>query len=137
MIIINQVINKHQKFIRFLFLGALNSAFGYGLFSFFVFLGLHYSLAALLATILGVCFNFFTTGKFVFDALQKKYIFRFLLVYFLLYILNVLFLKILLKNGLNEYTSGFILLPAMAILGYVLQSKFTFKSPVLGQNQGR
>ncbi|WP_084442217.1 GtrA family protein [Termitidicoccus mucosus] len=55
------------RLIKFLLVGVLNTLVGYGLFCFFVFTGLHYSFAVLIATILGVLFNFQSTRKLVFN----------------------------------------------------------------------
>ena len=51
------------KLVRFLLVGVMNAVFGYGCFAGFLYLGLHYSMALLLATILGVLFNLY--GRFV------------------------------------------------------------------------
>jgi putative flippase GtrA len=59
------LIKKH-KFARFLLVGALNTLFGYFLYGSLILIGINYKLAALLATIQGVLFNFQTTGRLVF-----------------------------------------------------------------------
>ena len=59
------LIKKH-KFVRFLLVGVLNTLFGYFSFATLIIIGLDYKLAALLATIIGVLFNFQTTGRLVF-----------------------------------------------------------------------
>ena len=51
---------------RFLATGALNTAFGYGLYALFVALGMPYLPALATATVLGVVFNYFTFGKITF-----------------------------------------------------------------------
>ncbi|MCU7242422.1 MAG: GtrA family protein [Microcystis aeruginosa WS75] len=58
------LIKKH-KFARFLLVGVLNTIFGYFLYGTLILIGLDYKLAVLLATILGVLFNFQTTGRLV------------------------------------------------------------------------
>ena len=120
---------RHARLIRFLVVGVLNSLVGYGLFSLFIYLGLHYSLASLVATILSVCFNFMSTGKLVFKQFGKTQAVRFALVYAFLYGLNILFLGGLLKTGMSEYLGGFILIPVMAAFAYVLHARFTFRIP--------
>ena len=57
---------KKRKFVRFLLVGVLNTLFGYFSFATLIIIGLDYKLAALLATIIGVLFNFQTTGRLVF-----------------------------------------------------------------------
>ena len=124
---------QKARFFRFLLVGILNAAVGYGLFALFIYLGLHYSLANLVATILAVCFNFISTGKLVFK--QKgsgsATAVRFALVYALLYGVNVLLLSVLLITGITEYLAGLLLIPVSAGLAYILHSQFTFRSPKL------
>ena len=87
------LIKKH-KFVRFLLVGVINTLFGYFSFATLILIGLDYKLAALLATILGVLFNFQTTGRLVFGSKNNKLIFRFVLVYVVTFLLNVEALRI-------------------------------------------
>ena len=59
------LIKKH-KFAKFLLVGVLNTLFGYFLYGSLILIGLDYKYAVLLATIIGVLFNFQTTGRLVF-----------------------------------------------------------------------
>jgi putative flippase GtrA len=116
-----------RRFIVFLFVGVLNTAFGYGLFALFIFFGLHYTLAVLFSTILGVLFNFKTIGAIVFKNGSNKLIMRFIAVYALLYLLNISGLKVLDMAGItNKYISGGILLLPLAMLSFLLNKKFVF-----------
>ena len=117
-----------NQFIRFLFIGGVNTLFGYGVFSLLLFLGLHYSLAALLSTILGILFNFKTTGVIVFNSRNNSLIFKFFGVYGVVYVLNVLGLYLFSLVGISAYISGAILILPMACVSFVLNKKFVFKS---------
>ena len=55
-----------NKFTKYLFVGILNTVFGYSLFALLIFINLHYTLASLLATIAGVLFNFKTMALRIF-----------------------------------------------------------------------
>ncbi len=92
-----------NKLLRFLFVGALNTAFGYFLFLFFIWIGLHYTLSLLFSQIIGVLFNYKTTGYLVFEYKSNKLILQFFLVYGFVYLFNVLELYLLGKSGLYEY----------------------------------
>lgn len=116
-----------QPFIRFLLVGGINTLFGYGLFAFFIYLHLHYSVASLLSTVIGVLFNFKTTGKLVFKSSDNRLIVRFFAVYGMVYAVNVLFLKGFKWFGLNLYIAGAILILPLAILSYILNRRFVFK----------
>lgn len=116
----------NNRFARFLLVGGLNTLFGYSIFSFFIFINFHYSIAALSATITGVIFNFLTTGHLVFQNRSKRLIGRFIIVYALLYGLNVLGLRMLALLGTNSYVSGAIMLFPIACLGFILFRTFVF-----------
>lgn len=123
---ISAVPERHQRLVRFLATGALNTAFGYCCFVVLIYTGLHYTLAVFIGTILGVIFNFFTTGKLVFDMTDHRRLPRFLGVYAILYVVNVLWLKLMTILGVDLYLGGAIALPPMAGLSYLLNSRLVF-----------
>lgn len=114
------------KFVRFILVGGLNTLFGYGLYALLIFIGLHYSLASLLGTILGVLFNFKTTGVIVFKSRDNKLIFKFFAVYGVIYLINLLGLYIFDLLVLDAYLAGAMLLLPMAVLAYWLNKKLVF-----------
>ena len=117
----------NRQFVRFLMIGAVNTAFGYSIFALFIFFGLHYALASLLATILGVLFNFKTTGRWVFNNRQNSLLGKFFLVYAVVYGCNVGLLKILDEFSISMYVAGAVVLLPMAVLSYVLNKRFVFE----------
>ncbi len=121
-------LNISYRFVKFLFVGVINTVFGYSVFALFNFLGFHYSLSTFLATVLGILFNFKTTGCLVFKNADNKLIFRFLLVYGFTYLLTVLFLGAFERINMdNMYLNYAILLPFNALISYFLMKKFVFK----------
>jgi putative flippase GtrA len=119
---------RNNKFIKFLFVGIINTIVGYVFFALFLYLGLRYPNAVLLSTILGVLFNFKSIGKLVFDSHNNKLIFRFVLVYVVIYFLNVFGLWIFKTLGFNNmYINGFVLLAPLAIVSFILNKKFVFE----------
>lgn len=115
-----------SKFIRFLLVGGLNTAFGYFIYSLFLFFGFHYALASLFGTVFGILFNFKTTGVLVFQNKKNSLIFSFFAVYVFLYGLNVIGLKIFDYFNINLYIAGFVLLLPMALLSFFLMKRFVF-----------
>jgi len=115
------------KLLRFLLVGVLNSAFGYGCFAGFLYLGLHYSAALLLATVLGVAFNFKSTGALVFGSNNNKLIFRFVAGYGVVYGTNVVGIAALKLLGVEPYLAGMALIVPMALLSFVINNRFVFK----------
>lgn len=116
-----------NRFFRFLVVGGLNTLFGYSVFALLIYFGLHYSLAVLLSTVAGVLFNFKTTGSIVFDHRDNRLIFKFVLGYCVVYLLNVLMLKALSLVGLSMYVGGALLLLPMAVVSYLINSRLVFR----------
>ena len=114
------------KLLRFLLVGVLNAAFGYGCFAGFLYLGLHYSAALLLATILGVAFNFKSTGVLVFGSENNKLIFRFVAGYGVVYGAYVAGIAALKLLGVDYYLAGMALIVPMALLSFVINKRFVF-----------
>lgn len=114
------------KFFRFLVVGVINTAVGYALFSFFIFLGIHYSLAALLGTILGIMFNFKSTGKLVFRNKDNSRFFKFCGVYGVTYLVNIAALKVFKSANFSMYAAGAVLTLPLAFLSFMLNRKFVF-----------
>jgi len=59
---------KEVLFYRYLVVGIGNTVFGYSIFMLFLYIGLHYSVAVLLSTIIGILFNFYMYGRVVFKS---------------------------------------------------------------------
>ncbi|MDR1846997.1 MAG: GtrA family protein [Bacteroidales bacterium] len=93
----------NNRFLRFLFVGVLNTAVGYLFFIFFIWIGLHYGLALLFANVLGVAWNYKTTGVLVFESRSNTLIFKFFLVYVVVYFINFGELWLLDRSGFYEW----------------------------------
>lgn len=116
-----------QRFGRFLVVGALNSAVGYVLFVGFVLLRLVPEAALLLATVLGVMFNFLTTGRFVFANGDCSHLLNFVAVYAAVYVFNALVLRFLMMIAVPPLLAQLVLLPIAAIITFVALRNFVFK----------
>ncbi len=115
-----------RRFILFLFVGGVNTLFGYSVFVLLTFLQLAPSLALLLSTVAGVLFNFKTTGGIVFANRNNRLIVKFVLVYSLLYGINLSLLKVLMATGLGVYVASASLVIPMALLSFILNKRFVF-----------
>jgi len=101
--------------------------FGYSVFAIFLFLGFHYSLSVLIATVLGVFFNFQTYGKLVFRSHSNHLIGKFILVYVLIYFINVLLIALLDFFRVDLFIAGVIVLFPSAYFGYLLNKRLVWK----------
>jgi len=113
-------------FMRFLVVGGLNTAFGYGVFALFILLGIHYAIAALLGTVLGILFNFKTTGTLVFRSHDNTLVAKFFAVYGVTYIIGVLLLKAFKALGVHVLVTAAVTLLPMAALSFLLMRRFVF-----------
>ncbi len=114
------------RFARYLVVGGVNTVFGYGSFAVLLLLGLHYAVAALLATILGILFNFQTIGRLVFERRDHSLIFRFVGVYAATYVLNVGALRLLAGGPLHILAIQALLVLPMAAVSFALHRRFVF-----------
>jgi putative flippase GtrA len=113
--------------------GVINTAFGYAVFALFIYLGLNYVWAISLATIAGILFNFKTIGAIVFESHDNKLIIKFLGVYGVVYLFNLVGLKIFNNYQVSNYLAGAILVFPAAVIGYLLNRQFVFNKsePIL------
>ena len=116
-----------KELIRFGLVALLNTAFGYAIYALFIWLGLHYTLATLLSTIIGVLFNFKTYGVLVFKNKSNKLIFKFILVYIFLYLCNIGGIAALKLCGLSSYIAGLVMIVPIGLLGYLLNKKLVYE----------
>ena len=117
-----------EQFIRFLIIGTLNTAFAYGLYALFIFVGCHYALAVFLSTVIGICFSFKTLGAFVFDNPDNRLIFKFFSVYVVCYFVNVGILKLLTGAGMQKlYLAGLISSFLVAMVSFFLNKFVVFR----------
>lgn len=114
------------RFVRFLLVGGLNTAFGYGVFVGCLWLGMHYALAGAISTVLGVLFNFKTTGGLVFRSRRNGRLPQFVSVYVVTYAFGTLCIGLMLEFGIPEWLGGLILILPSAIVSYVLNRRFVF-----------
>lgn len=116
------------RFARFLVVGGINTLFGYLVYSAFILLNIHYALASFMSTVIGIVFNFFTTGNIVFRNKNPKLILRFFGVYGITYLINLGFLKIFDSMHMNMVLAGAIVLLPMAVISYFLNRALVFRS---------
>ena len=122
-------VRADPRLLRFLLVGTLNAAFGYGIFALLVWLGLPYPAAIGLATVLGIAFNFQSTGRLVFGGAPLSRLARFVAVYAVVYLLNVAAVAALLHLGLNVYAANALVLLPLALIAFMLQRTFVFPAP--------
>lgn len=121
-------IRPSPRFLGFLIVGGINTAFGYGMFVLCLWLGMHYAVAAAVATVLGILFNFMSTGGLVFKNKNVTRLPWFVGVYVIIYCVNVLGLRLMLPFGIQPWLGGLLLILPCAMLSYALNKRFVFPS---------
>ena len=115
-----------EELYKYLVVGGINTVFGYSIFALSLFLGLHYSIAVLLATILGILFNFQTYGRIVFKSHSWRLIGRFVLAYTSLYLINLALLMLFDSFIVDLYLAGAIVMLFVSYLGFVLNKRYVW-----------
>ena len=112
-------------YIKYIFVGGINTFFGYFITITMIYFGLHYSISVFIATIIGIAFNYKTYGKYVFKKTKSNFL-LFLIFYFITYFLNILIIKIL-SYELDLYISSFIAIMFSSILGFFFNSRYVYR----------
>ena len=115
-----------KKFIKFILVGGMNTLIGYLVFSLFLFLNFHYTIASFLALIFGILFNFKTYGRLVFKNQDNSLIFKYIISWTILYFFAISFLTGFEWFGINLYLANALLIPPLAVLAFFLNLKFVF-----------
>jgi len=127
-----RLIRKHGfwQFVRFLAVGSLNFAFYYSLFASLHLLGLPPTQAVVIATMIAVVFNFFTTGKMVFGNRRARLLPRFIAVYVVQTFLNIGSLRLLMAAGVPVLIAEAIVIGVLAVLTFFALKRFVFNQGV-------
>lgn len=119
-------------FLRFLVVGGLNTVFGYVSYAAFVLTGAPLWLAVIGATTLAFLFNFVSYGGIVFGSTSHLLLPRFLIFYAGLGALNFVLLRALTSLGVGPLWAQALLLPVLAVVGFVGMRKFVFRGEKRG-----
>jgi putative flippase GtrA len=115
------------QIVRFLAVGVLNTAFGYIVFAAGILAGLPSGIALAIAMVIGVIFNFFTLGRLVFDSRDPTRLPRFVGVYALTYIVNLMLLRLWEGAGVGPLLAQLACLPVTVSLTFVLMRFLVFR----------
>ncbi len=110
----------HLRFLRFLAVGGLNTAFGYAVYAVLVLFGLSPQAALALAFCVGVIWNFFTHARLVFGARGFRRLPAYVAVYVAIYAVNSVLLARVMALGLHPLVAQAGLALVMALLSYAL-----------------
>jgi putative flippase GtrA len=115
------------RFARFLAVGVLNTAFGYSVFAALYLLsgGMH-RMAITVATVIGVAFNYFTTGRLVFANRGLAALVPFVLGYAAVLALNILAVDLLVDARFSALAAQLVCLPVVVLCSYLINDRLVF-----------
>lgn len=125
--ILSLFIERNFLFIKFLLVGLVNAAFGYGVYLTFLYFGFNFAASAFISTVLGIIFNFFTTGRLVFESKKNSLFFKFFLMYGVIYLVTLAGLTVLNRIGISYEVGGAVMIIPNALLAFFLNKNFIFK----------
>ena len=119
------MIAEARRFIAFLAVGGVNTLFGYAAFAALLFSGLVPTVAVIGSTIAGLMFNFLSFGS-LFGSHAPYRLPRYLLVYALLLILNIVVLQFLLRAQIPALIGQGIAVALLSPLSFLAMRRYVF-----------
>ena len=122
---------KIKQFLKFCLIGIINNFLGYIFFFFLLKLGISYILSLTLTYFLSLLFSFFMQSFFTFKSRNNKYVklFKFYFIYFLMFLLNFMYLYFLKENfNINAEIGQLIIIPQIAFINFILLRYFVFRN---------
>ena len=111
---------------RFIVAGGLNTLFGFTVYYITSNGGFAVWQSLIVSMLVGVCFNFATTGVYVFKVMCLNRFYRFLAVYFAIYTVNLALLNLLSQWISNHIFAQGVLSIPIAFVSYCLMYRFVF-----------
>ena len=116
-----------RKFVKYLFVGFMNTVFSYVIYAICVTILSRPTLSLAVSYVIGILFNFQTTGRIVFKNKNNTLIFKFFLSYLTTFFINRYFLDMLVSTfHVDKYLSQAILVFPIAMISFMLLKHFVF-----------
>jgi len=117
-----------ERLVRYYSAGIVNTAFGFGLYSLLVFLGLNLFVAQVVAHVCGTAFNYFTYSRHVFHGHRRSPA-AFIAAYVFNYLMGLGLLALAHLVVSNPYGAGFLALLVNTAINYFVLRRFVFRPP--------
>ena len=119
-------ISKLNRFVRFVVVGGLNTLFGFVIYSIFALSDLSTLMVLIVSNLIGIAFNFVTTGGRVFRDMSLTKIPLFLICYGVIFVIYLELIQWLSPIFGGRIVAMAIIVLPMAVLTYFMQSWFVF-----------
>ncbi len=113
---------NQSRFLRFVLIGVVNTAVGYGLYVAFVLLAFHPQVALALQFALGVLWNYTMHARFVFASKGFGKLPAYIAVYVGVYVFNAVGLDALMALGVGAILAQLLLLPVVVLVTFIVLS---------------
>jgi putative flippase GtrA len=117
---------KSNRFVRFVVVGGLNTLFGFVVYSILALSDLSTLMVLIVSNLIGIAFNFVTTGGLVFREMSLTKIPLFLICYGVIFVIYLELIQWLSPIFGGRIVAMAIIVLPMAILTYFIQSWFVF-----------
>ena len=108
------------RIFKFYLVGGLNTIVSLSLYSVLVLFSVSFQIALLAATVFSIFFNYATYRTFVFAEADKPKRLGFLLIYALVYVINVTLAGVVVRVGVSEIPAGIAVSLATSLAMFVL-----------------
>ena len=117
----------HSTLVRFIAVGVLNTAFSYLLYAGLVLSHIDYRLALTICSAVTIVWNFNTTGRLVFGNRRQALIFKFVIGYGGIYLINLGLLVLLARLGIGELARQALALPVVVVCSFAMNRGWVFR----------
>jgi putative flippase GtrA len=119
-------LHRIELLVRYYGVGAINTAFGFGLYVVFVFVGLNLYLSQVVAHICGSAFNYFTYSRHVFHRSSERRPAAFVGAYAFNYLMGLGLLATAHHFVPSPYFAGFLALLVGTSINFFILRRFVF-----------
>lgn len=116
-----------QELVLFGLVGIANTAFGYGLYAFCLYLGWPYQVATVASMLGSIGVGFFGQGRLVFRNIESRRIGRYVVMWVGLLLLFNLVVRVTTYAGYSAYVGGLVALPIIIPLSFLAQKFYVFR----------
>lgn len=121
-------LRRHQL-VRFIVVGAFNTALCYGVYALLLVAGLPFWAANLGAVAFGVCWSYFALGRLVFGNKDSSRLGHFILGWAAVYGVQTGLIALIMRTGIGPTLAGLIVLPGATAASFLIQKLLVFRRP--------
>jgi|SaaInlV_200m_DNA_2_1039689.scaffolds.fasta_scaffold02046_6 putative flippase GtrA len=120
---------------KFILAGFINTFFGLSVIYLLLFMEVNNYIANISGYLFGVTISFFLNKRYVFKSGESDFneVYRFILVFFISYIINIIILYMTIDK-LNNYTSQLLAMMGYIIVNFLLNKFFVFSKVKMRSN---